>query len=149
MGSVNLIQLISLRLLCQWLKHNMEQKNVPINGWQNIGVMVQYANKYINSKNRGLFIYLVQESFGYCNNKTLHKKQSKWALEYGIALSTFNIQVNELSTDGHININHQKGYVVGGGSKAYSYSPTFPKNIKIWIKGKESEPEIILEESRW
>jgi hypothetical protein len=45
------------------------------NGWQNIGIMTQYARKNIKIKNRYIFICLVEESFGYGNAKTLHKSQ--------------------------------------------------------------------------
>ncbi len=116
------------------------------NGWQNIGIMKQYARKHIDFKHRALFMEIVQESFGYGMAKTLHKTHSVWSKEFGIAKSTFGLQINSLALHGHIRINHQKGYVVGGGSKAYSYSPAYPKNANIWTKsakGLKSEPEEI------
>lgn len=114
---------------------NIDDK-IGNNGWQNIGIMQQYARRNIEHKNRDIFLCLVEESFGYGNTKTLHRTQEYWAKSFGVSKNTFNTQVNELAAGGHIKINHQKGYVEGGGSVAYSYSPVFPKGVKIWIKNK-------------
>jgi DNA-binding transcriptional regulator YhcF (GntR family) len=122
------------------------------NGWQNVGIMAQYSFKNIRSQSkRDVFIGIVNESFGYGNTQTLHKTQEHWANMFDITRKTFNKIVHELEDDGHIKINHKKGYMVGGGSVAYSYSPTFPKNARILIKSKNNEPEIIkkLEEPQW
>lgn len=121
-------------------------ENINSNGWQNIGIMVQYASKNIKFKNRQVFIFLVQESFGYGMRKTLQKSQEYWSNKIGITKPTFNSQVKELEDDGHIKINHQKGFVVGGGKKAYSYSPTFPSNARIWIKADSKEKNNMKEE---
>jgi DNA-binding transcriptional regulator YhcF (GntR family) len=123
------------------------------NGWQNVGIMAQYSFKNIRSQSkRDVFIGIVEESFGYGNAQTLHKTQEYWANMFDITRKTFNKIVRELEADGHIKINHKKGYMVGGGSVAYSYSPVFPKHAKIWIKSKNNEPEITKEseeESTW
>ena len=116
------------------------------NGWQNVGIMAQYARQKIDQKYRQVFMDIVQESFGYGMSKTLHKTQSHWAKEFGISERTFMRHINELALNGYVKINHQKGYIVGGGSKAYSYSPTFPRHANIWMKSvkkstSKSEPE--------
>jgi endo-1,4-beta-mannosidase len=115
------------------------------NGWQNIGIMRQYARKNIERKNREIFTCLVEESFGYGLRKTLHRSQEYWSKLFGVSKNTFNTQVNELARDGHIKINHQREYVATGGSNAYSYSPVFSKNARIFIKSKKNEPETIIE----
>jgi hypothetical protein len=123
------------------------------NGWQNIGIMVQYSYNNIRSQSkRDVFVMIVKESFGYGNTQTLHNTQEYWSNILDITRKTFNKIVRELEADGHIKINHQKGYVVGGGSVAYSYSPMFPKHAKIWIKNKNNEPETtkeLEEEPTW
>lgn len=119
-------------------KENLEKlesnKDVCNNGWQNIGIMKKYARKNIDFKYRGLFMEIVEESFGYGLSKTLHKTQKYWSDLFGISERTFRTHINQLALDGHIKINHQKGYVSGGGSKAYSYSPVYPSNANIWMK---------------
>jgi len=114
-----------------------EQELNPTNGWQNIGIMVQYARKNVAQKNRQIFIDIVQESFGYSRAKTLHKTQKHWAELFSISEKTFYTHVNKLAEDGHIKINHKKGYVAGGGSTSYSYSPVFPSHANIFLAGSE------------
>ena len=138
-------------------QQNMSNQNQQLepqssNGWQNIGIMFDYA-KRIPYKYRTTFMFICRESFGYCQLKTQHKPNEFWIDLIGISKPTFQSHIKYLSENKHLNIIHKKGYIQGGGSNAFAYSPSFPtgiaaiciKDIKQNIKPKE---QLLIEQKK-
>jgi predicted transcriptional regulator len=110
------------------------------NGWQNIGICVQHIRKQKLTGNiTDVYLYIVQESFGYGKLYTNRQTQIDMANSIGISRPTLTKAIHELSSLGLISINESNKYIVDGGSEAFSYSPSFPTGIgKIWIKQSTS-----------
>lgn len=112
------------------------------NGWQNNGIMMNYALENIQYKYIATFLLLVRYSFGYGVPRTKYKTVEFWAEKLNMSKNTFVSHVTHLVQEKHLEQIREPGFVVGGGKKPYAYAPTFPKNAKIWIKSKESEPSL-------
>lgn len=117
----------------------MEMSN---NGWQNNGIMLNYAIENIPAKYAFTFLLLVRYSFGYGTIRTKFKTVEFWANKLKISKNTFVSHVSYLVEKEHIEQIREPGFVVGGGKKPYAYAPKFPNNAKIWIKGKEKVPSL-------
>lgn len=121
----------------------------PLNGWQNEGIMSQYAVKYIDFTYRASFQSFVHYSFGYGKTQTLYWTIDKWAEVMKIGRATMLRHIKYLSDNGHIKVIHQHGYVEGGGKLPYAYAPVFPKVGNIWIDKGDKKDKTKYEITTW
>lgn len=110
------------------------------NGWQNIGISMQFASDHVPFKLTALFFHIVSDSFGKRSASTSRRTQADWAKHIGISRPTFTSQIHELEALGLVKINTSSKFIENGGSEAYSYSPVFPEGYGyINLDGKSSK----------
>lgn len=123
-------------------QENLNKENKPNNGWQNIGICKKFARKHIPAKLRTVWMELVEDSFGYCENSTKQMTQSQMAREYGFTEKTLREQIKKLEELKLVKVIHSRHNPKGGGSEAYAYAPCFPRGYGQLKWKDDSEPEI-------
>ena len=133
-------------------QENLNNEKQSNNGWQNIGICSKFARKHIPAKLRTVWMELVEDSFGYCENNTKQMTQSQMAKEYGFTEKTLREQIKKLEELKLVKVIHSRHNPKGGGSEAYAYAPEYPRGYgKIYIEddikkssssgSKKQEPE--------
>ena len=121
-------------------QENLNNENKANNGWQNIGICKKFARKNVPAKLRTVWMELVEDSFGYCERKTLQKTQSQMAKDYGFTEKTLREQIKKLEDLKLLSVVHPSHNPKGGGSEAYAYAPDFPRGYgKIHFEDEQKE----------
>ena len=124
-------------------QENLNNENKANNGWQNIGICKKFARKNVPAKLRTVWMELVEDSFGYCERKTLQKTQSQMAKDYGFTEKTLREQIKKLEDLELLSVIHSRYNPKGGGSEAYAYAPCYPKGYgKICFEDDTKTPKI-------
>ena len=125
----------------------MSTKESSVNSWENIGICYIFALDKIEQKYRDSWMAIVRYSFGFGSPSTNRKKHEWWCEVLKISKPTFIKHSKWLEENKFIKIHHHNGFIEGGGSAPYSYSPIFPKGYgQMKLKNNSASRSTITSE---
>lgn len=117
----------------------IEQRELQSNnGWQNIGICVKFARENIDNILFSTYIFLVEESFGYCKHTTKRISLTEISKKLKVSRNKVIRNIDELIKLNFVTRYDSNKYLVNGGSEAFCYAPILPKGYGFINTSKDS-----------
>ncbi len=104
---------------------------ISSNGWQNVGIMRQYANKEIETQYKEIFQSLVDMSLAYRKATTPFMYMYEWSKKLNCSKDKFNRHIKCLIKNGHVSTVKRKGFKENGGKYSPAYRVKYPSHANI------------------